>query len=233
MYQTMAQAKIKLAIFDLDGTLLNSIEDLGRACNFALTSCGFPEREMHEYNMLVGRGIYNLFRGALPENARTEEMVMKMKGYFVPYYNEHKTDFTRPYEGVPEMLETLENAGIALAVASNKYQEGTEALVKRFFGGRKFVKILGQRDGMPIKPDAAIVREAENAYGHPLTKEEVFYSGDSDVDMETGKNAGVVTAGVLWGFRTREELEAWKPDVLCATPEELGRTILDWPVQGQ
>lgn len=233
MYQTMAQAKIKLAIFDLDGTLLNTIEDLGRACNFALESCGFPRREMQEYNMLVGRGIYNLFRGALPEKARTEEMVLKMKGYFVPYYNEHKTDFTKPYEGIPEMLERIEKTGIAMAVASNKYQEGTEALVRRFFGERNFVKVLGQRDGMPIKPDPEIIREAGRAYGAGLTPGEIFYAGDSDVDMETGKNAGAVTAGVLWGFRSREELEAWKPDALCASPEELCRTILDWPVPGQ
>ena len=132
MYQSMAQSKIKLAIFDLDGTLLDTIEDLGRACNFALESCGFRKREPGEYNMLVGREIYNLFRGALPEEARTEEQIMKMKSFFIPYYNEHKSDFTRPYRGIPEMLERLEKAGIALAVASNKYQEGTEALVKRF-----------------------------------------------------------------------------------------------------
>ena len=232
MYQSMAQAKIKLAIFDLDGTLLNTIEDLGRSCNFALESCGFPARALSEYNTLVGRGIYNLFRGALPPEARTEEMVMKMKGYFIPYYNEHKTDFTKPYPGIPEMLERLEKAGIALAIASNKYQEGTEALARRFFGDRKFVKILGQRDGMPIKPDPGIVREAEKAYGENPARNEVIYAGDSDVDMETGKNAGVVTAGVLWGFRTRAELEAWKPHMLCASPEELGNAILNWPGTG-
>ena len=108
MYQSMAQSKIKLAIFDLDGTLLDTIEDLGRACNFALESCGFRKREPGEYNMLVGRGIYNLFRGALPEEARTEEQIMKMKSFFIPYYNEHKSDFTRPYRGIPEMLKRPE-----------------------------------------------------------------------------------------------------------------------------
>ena len=224
MYQTMAQVKIKLAIFDLDGTLLNSIEDLGRACNFALTSCGFPAREMHEYNMLVGRGIYNLFRGALPENARTEEMVMKMKGYFVPYYNEHKTDFTRPYEGVPEMLETLENAGIALAVASNKYQDGTEKLVRHFFGKHDFVRILGQREGQPIKPDPEIVYEIMSCAGI-RDKGEIIYTGDSDVDMQTGNNAGVRTVGVTWGFRSRQELEACSPWRLADNAGELARII--------
>lgn len=231
MYQSMAQAKIKLAIFDLDGTLLNTIEDLGRACNYALEACGCPVRGLEEYNMLVGRGIYNLFRAALPEGMKSEEIVLKMKSHFVPYYNEHKTDFTRPYPGIPEMLETLEHRGIAIAVASNKYQEGTEALVQRFFGERKFVKVLGQRDGKPIKPDSGIVREIEKAYGE-IRPEEVLYAGDSDVDMETGLNAGVVTAGVCWGFRSREELEAWHPQLLCACPEELRKAILDWPEAG-
>ncbi len=227
MYQTMAQTKIKLAIFDLDGTLLDTIEDLGRACNFALKACGCPERKMEEYNRLVGRGIYNLFRSALPEDRRSEQMVMKMKSFFIPYYNEHKTDFTRPYAGIPEMLEKIERHGIALAVASNKYQEGTEALVKRFFGERKFTDILGQRDGMPIKPDPEIVREIERKYGQ-IRPDEVIYSGDSDVDMETGRNAGVVTAGVLWGFRSREELIAHHPDMLCSSPEELAETVIGW-----
>lgn len=227
MYQTMAQTKIKLAIFDLDGTLLDTIEDLGRACNFALKACGCPERKMEEYNRLVGRGIYNLFRSALPEDRRSEQMVMKMKSFFIPYYNEHKTDFTRPYAGIPEMLEKIERHGIALAVASNKYQEGTEALVKRFFGERKFTGILGQRDGMPIKPDPEIVREIERKYGQ-IRPDEVIYSGDSDVDMETGRNAGVVTAGVLWGFRSREELIAHYPDMLCSSPEELAEAVIGW-----
>ncbi len=225
MYQTMAQQKIKLAIFDLDGTLLNTIEDLGRACNFALGSCGCPVRKMEEYNKLVGRGIYNLFRDALPEDRRTEETVMKMRDFFLPYYNEHKADFTRPYDGIPEMLETLEKSGIALAVASNKYQEGAEALVKNFFGDRKFLKILGQRDGMPIKPDPEIVHEIERAYGE-IGPDEIIYAGDSNVDMETGRNGGVKTAGVTWGFRSKEELAAYDPWIICDSPAELTAAIL-------
>ena len=93
------------------------------------------------------------------------------------------------------------------------------------------MKVLGQRDGKPIKPDSGIVREIEKAYGEILP-EEVLYAGDSDVDMETGLNAGVVTAGACWGFRSREELEAWHPQLLCACPEELGKAILDWPEAG-
>lgn len=225
MYQTMAQTKIKLAIFDLDGTLLNTIEDLGRACNHALKACGCPERAMSDYSGLVGRGIYNLFRSALPEGMKTEEMVMRMRDIFIPYYNRHKADCTKPYDGIPELLEKIEKLGISLAVASNKYQEGAEELVHSFFGERKFIRILGQRDGLPIKPDPEIVREIERACGD-ISADEIVYVGDSDVDMETGANAGVITVGVTWGFRSREELASCNPWRLADTPEELYRIIV-------
>lgn len=211
---------IKLIIFDLDGTLIDTMEDIANACNYALEKCGYPARRLDEYNMLVGRGIDNLFRGALPEGHKTEDMVKQMREWFVPYYNEHKCDFTRPYEGILETLESLSKAGLRFAVASNKYQEGTEELVKKFFGKYEFVKVLGQREGKPIKPDPEIVYEImEGAPG--LTLEEVVYCGDSDVDMQTGLGAKVKTVGVTWGFRTREELEAYKPFALIDKPEEL------------
>lgn len=210
----------RLIIFDLDGTLLDTREDIANACNYALRMCGCPERRLEEYNMLVGRGIYNLFRRALPEDMRSEEMVMKMKGYFVPYYNSHIDDFTKPYPGITEMLEYLAAKGIRFAVASNKYQEGTESLVRKFFGQFDFVHILGQRDGQPIKPDPAIVHEAMTGI-EGIRTEEVVYCGDSDVDMQTGINAGVRTIGVAWGFRTREELSAYDPWILVENPEEI------------
>lgn len=215
-----------LVIFDLDGTLLNTIEDLGTACNHALRECGFPERKMKEYNALVGRGIDNLFRGALPEEGRTEENVRKMRSIFIPFYDAHKCDRTRPYGGITEMMEGIKAAGIRAAIASNKYQEGTELLVKHFFGYMDFVKILGQREGFPIKPSPEIVREAMDAAGD-IQKEDVIYVGDSNVDMETGRNAGVRTIGVTWGFRSREELEAYSPWHIADSPAELLEYILD------
>ena len=211
---------IKLVIFDLDGTLIDTMEDIANACNYALEKCGYPVRRLDEYNMLVGRGIDNLFRGALPEGHKTEEMVKQMRDWFVPYYNEHKCDFTKPYDGILETLESLSEAGLRFAVASNKYQEGTEELVKKFFGKYDFVKVLGQRDGKPIKPDPEIVYEIMG--GAPdITIDEVLYCGDSDVDMQTGLGAKVKTVGVTWGFRTREELEAYSPHALIDTPQEL------------
>ena len=215
----------KLVIFDLDGTLLNTLDDLAEACNYALRQCGCPVRPTEEYRMLVGRGIMNLFRGALPEGLRSEEMVEKMRSYFLPYYNEHKCDLTRPYDGIIDLLEDLKKAGIALAVASNKYQAGTEELVARYFGDYDFVRILGQREGFPIKPDAAIVFEAmESIPG--ISREEVVYCGDSNVDMQTGLNAGVRTIGVTWGFRSREELAAFSPWLLAENPAEISRAML-------
>jgi phosphoglycolate phosphatase len=216
---------IKLIIFDLDGTLLDTREDIAGACNHALKMCGFPERALDEYNMLVGRGIYNLFRGALPAENRSEEMVLKMKSHFVPYYNSHICDKTKPYPGIIEMLDTLKAKGIAFAIASNKYQEGTEILVEKLLGRYDFVRILGQRDNKPIKPDPEIIREAMEALPG-IKMEEVIYCGDSDVDMQTGVNAGVKTIGVTWGFRTREELATYAPWILAENPEEISIAAL-------
>lgn len=231
MCQSIAQTKklmknmTKLIVFDLDGTLLDTREDIANACNYALRMCGCPERRLEEYNMLVGRGIYNLFRGALPEEKRSEDMVMEMKSHFVPYYNEHIDDCTRPYPGIIDMLDALASKGMSFAIASNKYQEGTEALVEKYFNKYSFVCILGQRDGKPIKPDPEIVMEAMKAAGAGIG--ETVYCGDSDVDMQTGLNAGVNTIGVTWGFRTREELSAYNPWLLVENPAEITNALVN------
>lgn len=216
--------KTKLAIFDLDGTLIDTREDIADACNHALRMCGHPERRLEEYNMLVGRGIANLFRGALPEEHRTDENVMRMREIFVPYYNEHIADRSAPYRGIQEMLERLADDDIRIAVASNKYQEGTELLVSRFFDRKAFVQVLGQREGRPIKPDPGIIHEIMDTIPG-IKHEDVIYCGDSDVDMQTGKNAGVRTIGVTWGFRSREELSACQPWFMADSPEEILRKL--------
>ena len=210
----------KLIIFDLDGTLIDTRRDIAEACNYALGKCGYPPRELDEYNMLVGRGIDNLFRSALPKGKADEDTVRVMRSHFVPYYNEHKCDYTRPYEGMMETLDTLSQRGMRFAVASNKYQEGTEQLVEKFFGEYDFVRILGQRDGKPIKPDPMIVKEAmEGLEG--VTEDEVIYCGDSDVDMQTGINAKVKTIGATWGFRSKEELAAYSPWAMADKPKDI------------
>lgn len=215
----------RLIIFDLDGTLLDTRLDIAQACNYALRQCGCPERRLEEYNMMVGKGISNLFRAALPEEIRSEEMVMNMKSHFIPYYDEHIDDTTRPYPGIIRMLDQMAAHGIMLAVASNKYQAGTEELVRRQLGSDRFVKILGQREGKPLKPDPDIIFEVMSAVPG-ISREEVVYCGDSDVDMQTGMNAGVRTIGVTWGFRTREELSAYDPWHLAANAEEIAGAII-------
>lgn len=216
----------KLAIFDLDGTLLNTVEDLGNATNYALEQCGFPTHPIEAYYQMVGRGIYNLFRAAIPSEYATEDNVQRMASYFIPYYDTHKCDCTRPYDGIPGMLKTITAAGVRLAVASNKYQDGAEKLVHHFFGEYDFVKILGQREGQPIKPDPAIVDQVL-AEVPSVTKSETVYVGDSNVDMQTGANAQVRTIGVTWGFRSKEELAAYTPSAIVDTPEILSKVILE------
>ncbi|MGN0202766.1 MAG: HAD family hydrolase [Candidatus Cryptobacteroides sp.] len=224
----------RLAIFDLDGTLIDTVEDLGTATNHALVKCGFPPREIPDYYNLVGRGIYNLFRAAMqpsdpsapgPDPETVEKNVPLMASYFLPYYDEHKCDKTRPYAGICELLSALSAAGVKLAVASNKYQDGAEKLVRHFFPSLDFAMVLGQRDDQPIKPDPAIVRQIMQAAGC-TDAEEVVYVGDSNVDMQTGANAGVRTIGVSWGFRTREELEGCCPSAVVDTAEQLLKEIL-------
>ena len=215
----------KLAIFDLDGTLLNTVEDLGNATNYALSQCGFPTYPIDSYYQMVGRGIYNLFRAALPSEYATEDNVQKMASYFIPYYDEHKCAFTRAYEGILQMLKIITGRGVRLAIASNKYQDGAEKLVRHFFGEYDFVKILGQREGQPIKPDPAIVNQVLEKVPD-ITKDETVYVGDSNVDMQTGANACVRTIGVTWGFRSRAELSAYNPSALVDTPAELADEIL-------
>ena len=139
-------AKTRLVIFDLDGTLLDTVEDLGNAVNYALKDLGYAQHPISAYYQMVGRGIYNLFRKALPPEAVNEENVQKMAERFLPYYGAHNCDYTRPYAGITEVLEHLHAHGIHLAIASNKYQEGTEHLVDHFFGHLPFTAILGQRE---------------------------------------------------------------------------------------
>ena len=214
----------KLVIFDLDGTLLDTIEDLGNATNYALRSLGFPERTRDEYYRLVGRGITNLFKGAVPAGCDDPETIAAMRERFLGHYGIHLCDCTHPYPGIPELLERITARGVRIAVASNKYQEGAETVVGHFFGQYAWTTVLGQREGFPIKPDPGIVDLCRKAAG--AAKEEVLYVGDSNVDMQTGIGAGVDTVGVTWGFRSREELAAFRPTAIVDSAAELEALIL-------
>lgn len=215
--------KKELIIFDLDGTLLNSIADLATATNYALAALGYPTHETAAYKFFVGNGINKLFERALPADKRNETEIKRVRSLFVPYYNEHNADLSTPYDGMTALLRQLQTAGYTLAIASNKYQEATTYLAKRYFPDIDFVAVLGQREGIPAKPDPQIIEEIMQQTG--VGRAGVVYVGDSCVDMETGRNAGVDTIGVTWGFRPQSELEMYKPACIAHSSTDIWEFI--------
>ena len=214
-----------LAIFDLDGTLLNTIADLATATNQALEACDFPTHPISAYPMFVGNGINKLFERALPAESRSEENIMRIRAHFLPYYDEHNADLSKPYPGIPQLLEELQTAGVHLAVASNKYQRATEKLIRHYFPTIRFAAVFGQREGIPVKPHPQIVEDILTLV--PVNKEEVIYIGDSGVDMQTALHAGVESIGVTWGFRPKEELLQHSPTYLVDSADEIKILIND------
>jgi phosphoglycolate phosphatase len=209
----------KLVIFDLDGTLLNTIADLGNATNYAMNLLGYPTYDIPSYRFRVGNGINKLFERALPEGEKTEENVLRVRKLFLEYYDVHFTDETLPYAGIPELLHSLQQKNILLAVASNKYHRAATKLIQYFFGDIRFVAVYGQRDNIKTKPDPAVVYEITKLTN--VNADEVLYAGDSGVDMQTALNAKVTSCGVTWGFRPRTELEMYHPDYIVNKPTEI------------
>ena len=213
----------KVAIFDLDGTLLNTLKDLADACNFALRSHGFSEHQIDEYKYFLGNGVYKLVERALPMDKKDGETVDKVLTEFKKYYEKHKSDFTKPYDGIEDLLIALKEAGIKTAVVSNKPHEFAVEIVERYFA-KSFDIVFGKREGYLAKPDPTTVIETLNYF--ECKKEEAVYIGDSDVDMFTGKNAGLFSIGVAWGFRGARELSAAGANKIVYTSEELLSEII-------
>lgn len=213
----------QLVIFDLDGTLLNTIDDLGTATNHALKECGFPEHNIHSYPKMVGNGVTRLIERALPEDERDSETVERVRECFKEYYNEHKTDFTQPYPGIHEMLRELCSLGVKVAVASNKYQAAVTALINHYFPDISWQVVEGQKEGVPTKPDPSIVFEILAKC--PTRKSKVLYVGDSGVDMETARRACVDSCGVTWGFRPVKELKDNHADNIAESPDDIIRIV--------
>lgn len=209
-----------IVIFDLDGTLLNTIDDLGYACNYALEQTGYPTFPIEEYPAKVGNGINNLIRRALPETERTEENILRVRAHFVPYYNAHNCDFTRPYKGIPELLATLKAQGHLLAVASNKYQAATEKIVEHFFPSL-FDVVFGEREGIERKPNPQIVYDIVSKLSPLNAKCSSLYIGDSLVDRDTAQNAHVPFVACSWGFVPRETLLREGVTRIIDSPEEV------------
>ncbi|MBP3737683.1 MAG: HAD family hydrolase [Muribaculaceae bacterium] len=194
----------KLVIFDLDGTLLNTIEDLGHAANYALEKNGFPTHTIASYRFFVGNGVRRLITRVLPEEHRNEETIDALLRDFQDFYDVHNCDFTKPYDGIPELLADLQDQDIRIAVATNKYQAATETVIGHYFPDVNFIAVEGQRDGVNVKPDPSIVFSI--LFKARVPKAEVLFVGDSGVDMETARRACVDSAGVTWGFRSEKEL---------------------------
>lgn len=215
-----------LIIFDLDGTLINTIDDLGQACNHALSACGYPTHKIEDYPRLVGNGINKLIERALPEEYRNEATVLRLREYFVPYYDAHNCDLTRPYDGIPALLQALKTQGHVLAVASNKYQAATEKIVAQLFPDT-FDVVLGEREGVARKPDPQIVYDiwsdkSDGSDGSDWSDgSETLYIGDSLVDAETAQAAGVKLVLCTWGFCTEEQLATANPDYMVHHPAEI------------
>ena len=213
---------VGLVIFDLDGTLLNTIADLGEAVNHALSKRGFPIHTQDEYTLKVGHGVRNLVTVSLPVDLQWDEaLIDECLADFKAWYTSHIDVYTRPYAGMQQLLRELHSRGIKLAVASNKFQSGTEYLVDRFFGDVPFVAILGDREGYPLKPEPEIVEECLRSAG--VKRSEAVMVGDSLTDMKTAANGGIPGIAVSWGYR---DLHGTLGVRIVETVEELSALLI-------
>jgi len=203
--------KPNLVIFDLDGTLLDTIDDLKEAVNHAMGLRGFPTFTRDEVMAMVGHGARNLMRKALPIGHKDDDMVDAAYNDFKAYYITHIDVHTKPFPGIQNLLAKLHQEGVLLAVASNKFQEGTERLIKEFFPEIPFVTVLGGRPDFPLKPDPEIVGEVLRKAG--IKKESAVMVGDSDTDMETAANGGIMGIAVNWGYRNMKDIINMKTDL--------------------
>lgn len=214
----------KLVLFDLDGTLINSIDDLADSTNYALQQCGLPLHTVDEYKYFVGNSVDPLIRRALPEEEKeNQELFDRVKKIYLSYYAAHSKDKTRPYPGISDLLSRCNKAGVLVAVVSNKPDDITADVVRYYFPQIHFAATMGPKEGIPKKPDPAGVREVLRITGIAL--EDALYVGDTWVDMQTAQNSGVQSCGVLWGFRTRQELVENHADFIAADAAELAEII--------
>lgn len=207
----------KLAVFDMDGTILDTLEDLKDSTNFALQKCGYPTRTYDEVRRFVGNGIRKLIERAVPEGLSVEE-IDRVHEVFTEHYKVHCADKTKAYDGIKPLIEKLRANGVKTAVVSNKADYGVRELCKEYFDGL-FDYAVGEKEGIRRKPAPDSVNEALRVLG--IDKSEAVYIGDSDVDFETAKNAELPCISVLWGFRDEEFLREKGATLFVHDPAEI------------
>lgn len=212
---------IKCAVFDLDGTLLDTLTTIAYYCNKTLETLKLEPIEKEKYKYFVGDGARLLIKRILEyrEFSVSEERLEEILENYLSSYNKNPGYLTAPYEGIPDLLKSLKEKGIALAVLSNKPESSVLPLIEKFFPENTFAIIKGQRDDIPKKPDPTALFDILKKLN--ATPHECLYVGDTSTDMQTGKNAGAKTVGVLWGFREKEELIKNGADLLSTTPKEI------------
>ena len=215
--------KYKAIIFDLDGTLLDTLEDLANSTNHVLQSEGLPIHDMEKYKYFVGNGMYNLVLRTLPLDKREESYVRHCHALVKEEYGKRWADTTKPYKGIPDLLDKLTALRCKLAVLSNKPHEFTLLTVKRLLERWRFDAVLGERSGISRKPDPAGALEIASLFN--IDPKEFLYLGDTGIDMATAKAAGMHAVGVLWGFREAEELLKNGADILIKTPADLFKLL--------
>lgn len=209
----------KAVLFDLDGTLINSLEDLATSANYALERFGFPVySNTEDFKYFIGDGMYKLIERVLPENKREDGTIKEVLAVFMEHYGEHYLDKTYAYSGVLELVNGLKAKGIKVAVVSNKAEHMALAVTKKTFGDI-FDIICGKREGYPAKPDPALTLEVIKELN--VTPNECLFIGDSGMDMKVAVNAGCIGVGVTWGFRERQELLLNGAKFIVNKPEEI------------
>jgi len=211
--------KLRGILFDMDGTLLDTLEDLADSTNRSLARLGLPAHPVEAYRYFVGDGMENLARRVLPEDRRNTRMVGEIAEAVSREYAEHWSDKTRPYPGIPELFDALSARKVPMAILSNKPHEFTLAIAEHYFRRWSFAAIYGARDPRPRKPDPSAALEISASLG--LRPAEMLYAGDTNTDMRTASRAGMFSVGVLWGFRPREELLESGAQALAARPADL------------
>lgn len=209
---------VKAVLFDLDGTLVNSLGDLAASVNYVLELSGYPTHKTDDYKYFAGDGIPKMLERALPEYARNKDELERCLNLFLKYYSVHYADHTHAYGGITETLDALKAMGIKIAVVSNKAQEMSEIVVKKVFGNIPDL-VLGKRADIPAKPDPTMLNIALREFD--LQAADALLVGDTGMDMSAAAAAGVTSVGVLWGFRTSEELSAGGAKHLIQDPLQL------------